>query len=59
MTMRALHNMDFDFDITTYTNPDLVRLENVYGSNLVSIITGLQVVDGCLMMRMMRIIKST
>ena len=36
--MRALHNMDFDFDITTYTNPDLVRLENVYGSNLVSII---------------------
>jgi hypothetical protein len=30
--------MDFDFDITTYTIPDLVRLENVYGSNLVSII---------------------
>jgi glycosyltransferase involved in cell wall biosynthesis len=30
--------MDFDFDIITYTNPDLVRLQNVYGSNVVSII---------------------
>jgi glycosyltransferase involved in cell wall biosynthesis len=37
-TMQALHNMDFDYDIVTYANPDLDRLENVYGSSLVSMI---------------------
>jgi glycosyltransferase involved in cell wall biosynthesis len=36
--MQALHNMGYDYDIVTYANPDLDRLENVYGSNLVSMI---------------------
>jgi hypothetical protein len=37
-TMQALSNMDFDYDIITYAKPDLDRLENAYGSNLVSMI---------------------
>jgi alpha-1,2-mannosyltransferase len=37
VTMQALLKMGINFDLTTFRNPDLSKLENAYGKNLVSI----------------------
>ena len=37
-TMQAISDMDIDFDITTYAEPNLSRLINAYGRDVVSII---------------------
>ncbi|HET6716340.1 MAG TPA: hypothetical protein VFG90_04370, partial [Nitrososphaeraceae archaeon] len=38
-TMQAITEMGIDFDITTYTEPDLLRIVNAYGKDQSSIIT--------------------
>ena len=38
-TMHAISEMGIDFDITTYTEPDLLRIVNAYGKDQSSIIT--------------------
>ena len=37
VTMQALSEMGIDFDLTTLKSPDVSRLENAYGKNLVSV----------------------
>lgn len=37
-TMQAISEMDIDFDITTYSEPNLSRSTNAYGKDLVSVI---------------------
>ena len=37
VTMQALSEMGTDFDLTTLKSPDILRLENAYGKNLVSV----------------------
>jgi glycosyltransferase involved in cell wall biosynthesis len=37
MTMQALAEMGVDFDLTTLKSPDISKLENSYGKNLVSV----------------------
>jgi glycosyltransferase involved in cell wall biosynthesis len=36
--MQAIYSMGIPFDITTYEEPDLLRLENAYGKDLISVI---------------------
>jgi len=36
-TMQALLEMGIDFDLTTLKSPDVTKLENSYGKNLVSV----------------------
>jgi glycosyltransferase involved in cell wall biosynthesis len=36
VTMQALLEMGIDFDLTTFKSPDLSKLENAYGANLIS-----------------------
>jgi hypothetical protein len=36
VTMQALLEMGIDFDLTTFKSPDISKLENAYGSNLIS-----------------------
>jgi hypothetical protein len=36
-TMQAISEMGIDFDITTYTELDLSKLENAYGKSLTSV----------------------
>ena len=36
-TIQAISEMDIDLDITTYTEPDLSKLENAYGKSLTSV----------------------
>jgi glycosyltransferase involved in cell wall biosynthesis len=38
VTMQALLEMGIDFDLTTLKSPDISKLENSYGKNLVSVI---------------------
>ena len=38
-TMQAITEMGIDFDITTYTEPDLIRIVNAFGKDQASIIT--------------------
>ena len=38
-TMQAISEMGIDFDITTYTEPDLLRIVSAYGKDQASIIT--------------------
>jgi len=37
VTMQALLEKGIDFDLTTLTSPDMSKLENSYGKNLVSV----------------------
>ena len=37
--MQAITEMGIDFDITTYAEPDLFRIDNAYGKDQASIIT--------------------
>ena len=36
VTMQALLEMGIDFDLTTFKSPDISKLENAYGSNLIT-----------------------
>jgi hypothetical protein len=35
--MQAIYSMGIPFDITTYEEPDQLRLENAYGRDLISV----------------------
>ena len=37
VTMKALLEMDIDFDLTTLKTPNIIKLENTYGKSLVSV----------------------
>ena len=37
VTMQALSEMGIDFDLTTLKTPNITKLENTYGKNLVSV----------------------
>ena len=37
VTMQALSQMGIDFDLTTLRSPEVAKLENAYGKNLVSV----------------------
>jgi hypothetical protein len=37
VTMKALLEMNIDFDLTTLKTPNITKLENTYGKNLVSV----------------------
>jgi hypothetical protein len=37
VSMQSLSQMGIDFDLTTLKTPDISRLENAYGKNLVSV----------------------
>jgi glycosyltransferase involved in cell wall biosynthesis len=45
VTMQALSEMEIDFDLTTLKSPDVSRLENAYGKNLVSVMKNIEKVN--------------
>ena len=45
VTMQALAQMGIDFDLTTLKSPDISRLENAYGKNLVSIMKNIRKIN--------------
>ena len=45
VTMQALLEMGIDFDLTTFKSPDLLKLENSYGKNLVSVMKSINKVN--------------
>ena len=45
MTMRALLGMGIDFDLTTLQIPDIPKLENSYGKNLVSVMKSINKIN--------------
>jgi len=44
-TMQALLEMGIDFDLTTLKNPDIPKLENSYGKNLVSVMKSINTIN--------------
>jgi hypothetical protein len=45
VTMQALSEMGIDFDLTTLKSPDISRLENAYGKNLVSVMKNIKKIN--------------
>jgi glycosyltransferase involved in cell wall biosynthesis len=45
VTMQALSEMGIDFDLTTLKSPDISRLENAYGKNLVSVMKNIRKIN--------------
>src|SRR5918998_4198919 len=45
VTMRALLEMGIDFDLTTLKIPDIPKLENSYGKNLVSVMKSINKIN--------------
>jgi alpha-1,2-mannosyltransferase len=45
VTMQALAQMGIDFDLTILKSPDIPRLENAYGKNLVSIMKNIRIIN--------------
>jgi alpha-1,2-mannosyltransferase len=44
-TMQALLEMGIDFDLTTLKSPDITKLENSYGKNLVSVMKNIKKIN--------------
>ncbi|HEX6029163.1 MAG TPA: hypothetical protein VFY64_09000, partial [Nitrososphaeraceae archaeon] len=44
-TMQALIEMGIDFDLTTLKSPDIPKLENSYGKNLVSVMKSINKIN--------------
>jgi glycosyltransferase involved in cell wall biosynthesis len=44
-TMQALKEMGIDFDLTTLKSPDILKLENSYGKNLVSVMKSINKIN--------------
>ncbi|HZB15561.1 MAG TPA: hypothetical protein VE445_00215, partial [Nitrososphaeraceae archaeon] len=44
-TMQALLEMGIDFDLTTLKSPDISKLENSYGKNLVSVMKSINKIN--------------
>ena len=44
-TMQALLEMGIDFDLTTLKSPDIPKLENSYGKNLVSVMKSINKIN--------------
>ena len=44
-TMQALLEMGIDFDLTTLKSPDILKLENSYGKNLVSVMKSINKIN--------------
>jgi hypothetical protein len=51
--MQALSEMGIDFDLTTFKSPDLSKLENAFGKNLVSPIKRIKHINIVNMMRLL------
>lgn len=45
VTMQALAQMGIDFDLTTFKSPDVSRLENAYGRNLVAVMKNIRKIN--------------
>ena len=45
ITMKALLEMGIDFDLTTLKSPDIQKLENSFGKNLVSVMKSVNKVN--------------
>ena len=45
VTMQALAQIGIDFDLTTFKSPDISRLENAYGKNLVSVMRNIRKIN--------------
>jgi hypothetical protein len=45
VTMQALSEMGIDFDLTTLKSPDISRLENAYGKNLISVMKNIRKIN--------------
>src|SRR6188472_3153258 len=45
VTIQALAQMGIDFDLTTLKSPDISRLENAYGKNLVSVMKNIRKIN--------------
>ena len=45
VTMQALSEIGIDFDLTTLKSPDISRLENAYGKNLVSVMKDIKKIN--------------
>jgi glycosyltransferase involved in cell wall biosynthesis len=44
-TMQALLERGIDFDLTTLKSPDITKLENSYGKNLVSVMNNIKIIN--------------
>ena len=45
VTMQALLEKGIDFDLTTLKSPDMSKLENAYGKNLVSVMKSINKIN--------------
>jgi hypothetical protein len=54
VTMHTLSEMGIDFDLTTLKSPDLSKLENAFGKNLVSTIKRIKHINTVNMMRLLQ-----